>query len=287
MKKFSLLAVVLCLVISSFAGCQFYDKQYENDDNTVGNVVIGNVLDTNNELLLSDMNAVIIYSTFEDLLPYVTDIVIATYVGRSSGSNFIATAHEFYIEERLMGEDTENKIKVYSYNMNDNVIGYDKITYREGEKYILLLQRIVSVYHKDCCDKYYVVGNLYFPLKDLSLSTLYGENILKHSNLTRELMTEEKLKKYILEKTKGNTKLYYGKDYIRSSKIEDIISGSSYILQVEIGEKFIEGFSKDRITYKCNVLKTIKGDLIEENESVFITFMYNTVKQGEILALLG
>lgn len=275
MKK-SIFIIVQCIIFISLYGCQSSKKNINND----GNYSSSSQITSSTESLEIEGHCEIIYMTFEELLSLSTDVVIATYQDSISKEGYLE--QRFIINERLLGEDKGEEIRIYNPAYQTSVVdtelsyNYTDIKYQKGTKYLLVLERIVSVY-KD--DTYLLLGNIYVPYEKVENSTIYGETLQNHSNLklNSDIFDIKYLKNYIIENTKNNTVLFYGNDYIRSDKLEDIISGSSYLVKVKIGDPSFTQAS-DRKTYECEIIQTLKGNL--PNKIINITFLNNTVIIG-------
>lgn len=250
---------MLCVIFILLYGCQSEKNSIKNENSHNGatqstSSTAGPEIGGHREIR---------YMTFEELLAVSTDVVIATYQDSFSGKGYLD--QRFVINERLLGEDKGEEIRIYNRAYQTEVTNtglsfkYTDLEYQKGAKYLLVLERFVSVYSDDA---YLLLGNIYIPYDEVQKSTVYGETLQNHSNLnlSADGLLKETLRDYVLEKTKNNTKLFTGNDYIKSDKLEDIVSGSPFLVKVRIGDpSFTE--AEDRKTYECEIVELLKGDI--------------------------
>ncbi len=211
-------------------------------------------------------------------------------------NSIIETDHaeyEFNVLQVYRGRVESQKINVYVpyYNvtiLDKNNLEYktDDVSYVFGEKYLLVLLDRSNVYSGN---RYINAGgNLFIPASSIKSSSIYGESLLKHSDLG-SLTTEEKLLTYLCMQydLMANGKADGSKiTYINDTNINEVIARSDYILQIKVAEEVYIGSAKDRNTYDCTVTDAIYGN-INNGELVRIVFPSGSVKIGdEIIASL-
>ena len=231
------------------------------------------------------------YRTFEESLKNsVHGIVIAEFKS-SEGKNAMGSfEYKFKIKETLYGEDLGKEIIVSSLgsdivDVSGTDISYsinETPEYKKGEEYILLLSKFRSVYNEGDGDLISIPSSQPFlPLSDLTQSKMYNEPITKHSHLTENDLNPETLIAYIKDIKKDDTKVYWGNEYIHSGKLEDIVIGSDYIIELEVGEEVDKDASPVTDAFKCTFLKSYKGDFSIDGNEREILFLQGTVKTGK------
>jgi len=231
------------------------------------------------------------YLTFEDAAHSATDIVIAEFVTqRPFGQT--ATEFEFIVHERISGDAAEI-IFVYAFNDADfSVAGIGhsfadgERRFKEGESYLLLLEKIGDVYASFHHNGFFFITDLILDLSNPSKSTMYGEPLTAHSsgiNFNIRNLTREDIISYVGGLAQNNIPI---RSFIASENLEDIIEGSPYVLVVEITEPrrmASQGFGSDlRSTdiYYVTVVESLKGD-IQIGDVIRVIFFADTVFLGE------
>lgn len=262
MKKIIAFLFALIITAFSFSSCK---HEYENRYDTC-----------------------ILYCTFEELLKdYTHEIVVAEFnslVGEEDGN----LKYKFKVKETIFGEDLGNTLYVFSRLANVSVTdtdisynGNNSSMYKKGEEYILLISRYRSVYNKEDDVLSILESNAYLPLNDLKKSTVYNEPLTKHSQLTENDLNPESLIAYIKNIKKDDTNFYWGCNYIKSDALDDIVTGSDYVVELEIGEEVYKDASPVTDAFNCTVTKVYKGDIDVGKEFEYLIFLQNTVKTGK------
>ncbi len=261
MKKIVALYLCICFLILTLSGCQ---KEYTQSS-----------------------TADAYYFTFEDAIDHATDIVRAKCITVSDEYDHLL--YEFEVLERYLGEDGINTIHVIIHknrlvvvgNETGNLSFYEQdISYEPNEEYFLVLERQVDAL--DPVDVYLQSGNSYLPCANLSASTMYGQPILNHSQIT-SLKSNEDVANYIIHYLEThpieNRPLFNGTKAIDSDDMETIIKQSEFVLKVKIDKRPYRP-AKNRETVDCTVITVLKGD-IEADTPIEIIFPIDSVREGK------
>ncbi|MCL2408100.1 MAG: hypothetical protein FWC96_00585 [Oscillospiraceae bacterium] len=295
MKKLLILAFAITIMSTLFA-CSAQDTEYDDtnitrDDTTTkaDSAATTNEDATEPRIVRAPAgSAWVDYLTFEQVLLHVsTDIVIANYVGSRPFGETV-TEFEFTVLDRILGYAADT-IFVYASNVNESVMGDTEglrynpstLTFNSGTDYLLVLRKLGGAYMKTHPDGYVFSRNLIINLDNLDLSTMYNESLSLHTteiNFNSRSLDREQLLAFIAEKTANNTP---GRGHIRSKNIVDIVTGSPYILIVEINE-FIARAATDfmhNATCFVTVVEVLEGDIDVGPETM--VFFADTVQPGE------
>lgn len=245
-----------------------------------------------NECNCGLLEVTMFHYSFEEVLASSTDVVIAQIVERRPFGSGMAEV-EFVVSERIFG-DAPDRIFVYLDNANIAGWGGSYRTYEaefeEGVEYLLVLsihRRVISNFHED---GYFFVGGI--PIVNLDNpieSTMYNQSIVRHStdlDFSDPMLSRDQIVSFAREVTRNNTpadeRETYG-DFIRSNNMEDIISGSSEILVVEINELLSSTRNcwRSSETYSASIVQTLKGEF-EVGEEFRLPFFMDTVRPGEL-----
>ncbi len=198
--------------------------------------------------------------------------------------------YEFEVLQKYRGRLESKNINVYVpyYNItihDEHHISYqtDDVKYELGESYLLALLDRNNVYLTS--NRYINAGgNLYIPTSNIESSSIYGESLLKHSNIG-SLTTEESLLTYLctqydlMADSRSDSKRI---TYISDIDFGNIIVKSDYILQIKVADEVYVGSAKDRNTYDCIVTDVVHGN-IKNGEIARIVFPAELVKSGDEL----
>ena len=225
------------------------------------------------------------YLTFEEAVTqYATDFVKAKCIGVKD--NDVDVEYKFEVLARYLGEEVGDFIHVYTRKnychtaAGENIgISYyeDDISYITGEEYYLVIERFVGVYYDR--DRYYTICNIYFPVSDLTKSTMYGELVTNHSGIS-DISGEQALVDYIVKMLENNPdrELYYGTKPIDARDMETVIKQSDFVFKVSVGKDCGYGL-KDRTTHECTVIESLKGDITTSD--ITILFLKGDVSEGK------
>lgn len=226
------------------------------------------------------VNASLKYTTFEEYLSLATNIVSATYTG-----NYTTTdAYQdlvFTPISQIKGNNLVEDFHIRIYHNKTTFINGTNISYTSsptlytaGETYILVLERRISVYQP--YDIYLPLGNI--RIVDSANATMYNNaDIAVHSNSKDAVSAAPSIVSYINDYVKNDTHIAQptGREHIRSTDLNNIVSGSSIIAKVT-PIKYVGGSqNNDTDRYLCTVDSVIKGDLSQE--TVTIIFISDTV----------
>lgn len=233
----------------------------------------------------------IVYSTFEEAIKSSTHIIKAKFEYYEEYDTYYS--YLFKIEKQYKGNIEENYLYVYAEKCYVSVSSKDYFfnnssEYVEGESYVLLLTRHISVYNQN--DRYLVVSGSFLPVNNLDSFGMYGDsNIKAHSDMSFiDLWSFKRFEKYLLKEIKKNPiheEGYYGSDYIHSSDLNEIIENSGYVVRIKIIRQNLYAFDFDTEVCECEILKQYKGKI--EKETVEIRFPLDTVHlDGEYIVAL-
>ena len=225
----------------------------------------------------SGVSMSIVYLTFEKALLSSTDVVIVNYVGHRPFGETL-TEFEFTVVDRILGNAADT-IFIYS--------GYspERFSFIEGTDYLLALERLWRAHGRTHPDGFLLINDLIINLDDPAGSMMYNEPVTLHAtelDFDNRSLDRDEIIAFIAEKTANNPP---GRDHIRSEDIVDIITGSPYVLVVEIGQPrrlLSEGGGDWAETdiYHTTVVEALKGD-IGVGFKLDVVFFANTVQTGE------
>ncbi len=213
--------------------------------------------------------------TFEEVLDYTSDVVLAKCRGSSAKEGY--TEYKFTVKTCYFSahEHQDKNIVVIAYAPYNN--------YKIGKSYVLLLERRPKVLEKQ---------DVYLPLpvaidmNDLKNSKVQRKLIEEKSDITEnELADFTEFLKYITNHiTNGQQR--FAKDYIRSSDLAEIAEKTEYLAEVEIvsrsnvGDKSNTGAS----FYECKIIHNFKQQALP-GDTVYIWLPNDKTKLGETYVL--
>ena len=225
------------------------------------------------------------------LAEFTTDVVIVQYVAsRPFGQNL--TELEFVVLERLLG-NAADRIFVYgefASAFDDRRVATSAhipglgITFCHETNYLLPLRKISSPHANTRDDGFAFINYAVFDLDNPSNSVQLGR-LLSHSStyLSFDDISRQEIISFVAELTRDNPP---AREFIRSDVIEDIITGSPYILVVEINRP-LRLSTEQRTTdwgatdlYYVTAIQTLKGDFISP-DGFLIIFPADAVLPGE------
>lgn len=220
---------------------------------------------------------------FDECISVATNIVSAKYIDAKQRGMYSDLTFE--ISEQLKGYIEEENIVVTVMNqyveVMDTSIKYeqDYSKYSPGEEYVLILERHVSVYYDT--DKYLVIGDIFIPKKNISNSTIYGEENISNwvSEVDIEINNYEAITSRIEKSVDMSPECgYYGTDYIHSDNIENIKEQTEFIFEVKIVESTGGSENNNTESFNCEVMNCIKGEA--NSDVIEIIFIADTVEVG-------
>lgn len=159
-----------------------------------------------------------------------------------------------------------NYLYNYSYTYNGTKhTGQTNCNYKEGEKYLFVLQHIDNVYE----DRYVILCDIYIPISEYKLSTAMAEPI---DNIENPV---EYVEDYTFENETGKGD-ELSIEYIKSSQLDTIVDKSAYIAVVSPKELYRQTDVVD--VYLCDVVEVLKGKInVMEQSQIIIPFFKDTV----------
>jgi len=225
----------------------------------------------NNGELMENVELSTMYFPFETAIAASSHFLKANFLSMVKvGENIV---YYFAVQENYFGSETPATISVRKY------IG-EEISYEQGHAYYLLLQLRGDPYDGE----FYCVpgGDVCLPVDTVSNATMHGESLMKHTKMER-LKTESDLLTYVLEYFKDHNipeGRYFGMPFVKSDKIEDIVSGSELVLRVRIDEDVSYQGMVDRTRNLCTVTEVLTGDA-KVGQEIVIIFPKGSVMTGE------
>ncbi len=270
MKK--ILTILLCaLLCFSVNSC----NKVEETEETEKEIIVP----------LSDVEAYELSNqTLEESLEYATDIVKAECV--SIGPMIRNREYEFKVISRYYGENVDENISVvvmqkykphvYGFNSKtgkDENFSYreDLIEYEVGKQYYLMLTRNSRPFYSH--DVYFQIQGIpFFPLDDLSQSSMYNNAISNHSKI-EELNSEQDLLDYINSMSDKigaaiENKKFLGNPRVVYQTIDEIRENSDIIAVLEAVEPL--SFIFYSYTWNFKLLSVIQGEIEESKVDVNI-----------------
>lgn len=269
MKKMFILVLTLGILLMMF-GCNT-----ENDANTAPL--------NNGDPAYTDISSRIEYKTFEETLASATNIVIAAYTGESE-KHGIYRDLLFSPERQIKGSEINEEFRVRICDQTVTVANTD-IKYSEsieryvqGEKYVLILGKYVSVYNP--YDLYVPFNNIL--IEDGKSPTMYdGSALDKFSDKQNAIKDFNHAIEYIdaFQSSGVDTSKAVGYGFIRSDNLSEVVNRSSTVAEVVPLE--LTGSSENNNTerYVCKVEDVLKGKISESD--IKIIFMAGTVEIGK------
>jgi len=208
-------------------------------------------------------------TTFEESLSQATDIVSATYTGYSRTTEAYQDL-VFTPLSQIKGNDIPDWFLVRVYKDSNGAVNASS-DYQAEETYILILKKRISVYHS---------SDIYVPIENAVIiddSDEIADNSADTSAIPN-LPVNKYTVSYIKEYVKNDTSVAQptGTEYIRSTDLVDIVSGSSVIAKVTPIEYVGGSKNNDTDQYLCRVESVLKGEL--PFETVTVIFISDTVK---------
>lgn len=303
MKKRCNIIMMVLLVIVVLGSCDNVDHAYTNLTDKQTNDKLENASVKTEENISGTVNEVVDsnktqsgcvaehqYITLKDAIGYSTDIVKARFIGVSDAGQGVYH-YQFEIIENVRGMGENEQITVVSSPAEYIVTGgnikfstYD-IKYEQGESYLLLLERWISVYDADYTFSF-VIDSLVIPLDQNQKCNLtykqgyiYGVDISDHlgGKDIYDAFINGTFEDYAANAIKYNP-MYYGVDYIKSIDVKEILPKTEYVLEVKVRRIVSESYSGDRFTCICDVLSIYKGDFTATE--TIVTFPSGSFEEG-------
>lgn len=228
------------------------------------------------------------YMSFEDTLATATDIMVATYTGRTERHGIYYDL-EFTPVKQVKGTRADGNVHVRICEQSVSVVGTD-IQYLEepnryvaGANYVLVLKKHISVYNP---------YDLYIPLNNILIEngespTMYDDSFVGiFSTSIIEESSFEGILKYIEDfQLKGiDVSQVNGYDYIRSTNLTDIVTLSSMVVEVVPVQLLGVSENNDTERFLCNITNSLKGNILEGK--IKIVFFADAVDIGSTYTVL-
>ena len=229
------------------------------------------------------------YDTFEATLEFADEIVIATYEGVDEYETYRELF--FTVTDVIKGWEEEEIVVINQFSHvgcgNESIsLSYDSdsLTFQEGKSYLLVLQEYQRLY-VDSSD-YALLSNIYFPLDDLSKSTMYDQPLLSHTTgLTAMPQTKEELVSYVSATQRSTVLSDKLTTYTSSGNLSDMLAASTCVAEVTVGNLALSGTYSAVDTFNCTIDNVLSGSA--NATDVKIVFPRGAVEEGDqITALL-
>ncbi len=206
--------------------------------------------------------------TLEEAIAESNCVVRASYVSLDEFDEYVD--YRFKPIELLKGE-IDGEIDGEFFVRYDKDFSDDFTQIFDGGEYVLPLRYINSVYFD--YPVYNVTGHIFLPcggsgeIECVSIDQVLTQTPSNISSVSDFASYTESI---------ADTSTVMFKDYIHSSSLDDIVSGSTYIVKAEIsGEPSRTG--ADRGIYPCSLIQCYKGDLEQDFRAIF---HYDSVEVG-------
>ena len=226
--------------------------------------------------------------SFETVIEIATVVVVAEFVARRPFEVNVIE-YEFIVHDRIFG-NTADTIFVYVVDgpLRHN-FGHPAFQFTTDTLYLLPLLKHTSIYTNFHHDGFSFVEDLILDLNNPSRSTMYGVSLALHSNMNFDSsgLTMEEIISYIRSLPRNPYVVTSERVIIRSEVLEDIITGSPYVLVIEVNEprRLADevGGPSDRCTtdiFYVTVVEVLRGN-IQVGQEMRIIFFADTVLPGE------
>lgn len=282
-----LIAILLSIVLSCvwiLSGCNNTNEEPHsyNSENDESSIINGENEKYDSENTGTGISSRVKYMSFEDTLATATDIMVATYTGRTERHGIYYDL-EFIPVKQIKGTAVDGNIHVriceQSVSVVDRDIGYvvSPSRYETGANYVLVLEKFISVYN---------LYDLYLPLNNILIEsgekpTMYNDSFVGDFSASRiEGKSSTEILEYIEDfQLKGeDVSQVVGYDYIRSTNLADVVSSSSVVIEIVPVELLGANENNDTERFVCNITNSLKGDMREGQ--ITIIFVADTVDIG-------
>lgn len=204
----------------------------------------------------------------EDAIASSNCVVRSKYISREETDEYVDYCFEpVEVFKGAVDGLTDGRFFVRSDKGSDGA----ELKFSDGE-YILPLKYVNSVYLDN--PVYNVMGHYIIPCSaDGSIASIsvWGETY----SVSGKLASVKELAELIKSIKDTSEQLF--EDYIHSTALGDIISGSDFIVKAKITEEPLRSGS-DRGIYHCELVKAYKGEVARSFDCIF---KYDSVKAGE------
>ena len=222
------------------------------------------------------------YMSFEETLSAATDIMVATYTGKTERRGMYYDL-EFAPIKQIKGTQKGENIYVSLCTQSVGVAGTG-IEYVEspsgyvvGAEYVLVLEKHISVYTP--YDVYLPLNNIL--IKSGETPTMYnGSFVGNFSTASMEEKSSDEILEYIekFQLTGTDVSRVVGHDFIKSTDLTKIVTLSSIVAEVVPIELIGASENNNTERFLCTVTDVLKGNV--PDEKIKIIFVADTVKIG-------
>ena len=284
--RISCLLLSFLFLLTCMVGCGDVNNSEISNSGTESNQIGGS---QENETETQDSQQVIYASviemTFEECVANATNILSAKYLGVSIEGSLAYLS--FQPISQIKGEVEEETFLVVKCldTIYTTTTGYqyagDYSRYVEGEEYLLVLEKRVSVYYDR--DRYYVVGDIFISKDAESTGTMFG-TVEMDQFVTGDIGDVNSYGGIISYVTELSQKFPADKEnddkgYIRSSDLQEIVAESNYIFKVKVVEYDGGAASNNTERFYCEISSRLKG--FDSRNKVLIVFSAGTVEIGD------
>jgi hypothetical protein len=292
MRKIKISAIALLVFVAfAFTACSSTEKV---TDDTAGEAEDNGVCPTGEDtagVVSGGVSYSFLQLTFEELiLDYATDVVVAQYVGHKPfGEEEKLLEYEFIVLDRVVG-NAPDRIFIYGRIPDPNDFGNLEALNIPGgftdARYLLPIRQLGWLFGHTHEDGYEFLRSLVINLDDLSRSTMFGEPLSDHTDVldfTSSRAADDSVVEYFEQLTRNRHRPTEPvAEFIRSTNTDEILSGSPFVLEIEIDE-FLSAQRSDWGAWDfCTavVVESLKGD-IERGFKIWLAFAPGSVKPGE------
>jgi len=225
--------------------------------------------------------------TFESVIERATDVVVAEFVARRP-FGLRASEYEFIVHDRIIGNAADTIFVYIIYDEMQHRFVDPNLQFSTDTQYLLALIKDNNIYSTLHYDGFLFVNDLILDLNNPSRSTMHNQplSLFSQMNFDSVGLTSEHIISYV-RTLPNNPHHRVDRVFITTDNLRDIITGSPYVLVVEITEPI--SMSSDfphradiifTDIYLTTVVEVLKGDL-RVGDLVDIIFFGDTVFPGE------
>lgn len=205
-------------------------------------------------------------------------IVKATYTGQAEAQSH--TDHAFAVDEVLYGKCEGETLNVCEYA---DIAPH--LTYTQGQQYLLVLTRGVSVYFEH--DRILPSGGLFLPLGGEEKPSMWQALPGTETDALAKLVQDPEDQLAGILGRDAKLKEFEGIDYVRSDDIAEITAGASHVMKVEVNKVFEAGVEpgQDYAPYNCTITTLYNGKA--SGTPAVIRFFNGTVEPGQEYVVLA
>ncbi len=268
------ISIVISLAITGCSGTQ-NDSQEAVSNEQHGETKINISEQKENDI---QNEASVEYLSLEDAIDQCYCVVTASLNGMYDKETY--REYDFNLGQVIIGDMTDSRFSVSEgyaeYTVNNATYSSDKsystlnTDYKIGKEYILVLNKISSVYIEDT---YKIVGDIFIQLDNEGEIASYQRY---HQEEKAEFENIDTFINYISAFSDPSDEHdIIGVPYTDSEEISEIVDVSKYIIKAIVDDVYKELPNRDWDIYRCKVTETLRG---ETEDDVLILLFKNTVK---------